>query len=208
MRFARRAWLLSLSCSLFLAAGCSDDSNQKPIAKVPGHDHGHGHDHEHTYQSVKDAVEELIALRNTIRDGFAKNDPDAAHDPLHEVGHVLEAIPAQATKDKLAEDKIAVIKTSCETLMDAFGAVDKTMHGQEGSTYPEVSARIDAAVDELAKACGIEMPAAPAEKPADAAPAEEPKPADAAGSEAPATEAPASETPAPAAGDASAPKSE
>jgi hypothetical protein len=33
--------------------------------------------------------------------------------------------------------------------MDAFGRVDKTMHGQEGSTYSEESATIDAAVLEL-----------------------------------------------------------
>lgn len=196
MRFARRATLLSLSCSLFLVAGCTEDSQQKPIASVPGQDHGHDHEHEHTYESVKDAVEELIALRNTIRDAFAKNDGDAAHDPLHEIGHVLEAIPAQAKKDKIGDDKVAIVETACNTLMDAFGAVDKTMHGQEGSSYSEVSAKIDAAVDELVKACGVEVPAA--EKPADAAPADAAKPA----------ETPASETPAAPAGGDSAPKSE
>lgn len=196
MRFARRATLLSLSCSLFFAAGCSEDSQQKPIATVPGQDHGHdhGHEHEHTYESVKDAVDELVALRNSIRDAFAKNDEEAAHDPLHEIGHVLEAIPAQARKDKLADDKVAAVESACNTLMDAFGAVDKTMHGQEGSKYSDVSAKIDAAVDELVKACGVEAPAD--EKPAEAAPADAAKPAD----------APATETPAAPAGGEAAPK--
>ncbi len=187
MRFDRRAMFLGLFCSLSVFAGCEDGPKPKDIATVPGHDHEHGHEHEHTYESVKDAVEELVALRNTIRDAFGKNDPDGAHDPLHEVGHILEAIPEQANKDNLGAEKVAAIKASCDVLMDAFGAVDKTMHGQEGSSYSEVSAKIDAAVAELQKAAGLEVPAtagsgekAPEAAPADAAkPAEEAKPAEA-----------------------------
>ena len=45
------------------------------------------------------------------------------------------------------------------TLMDAFGRVDKTMHGQEGSTYAEESTTIDTALTALMTAC---KPGAPA----------------------------------------------
>lgn len=192
MRFDRRALFPGLFCTLSVFAGCEDASKPKDIATVPGHDHDHGHEHEHTYESVNDAVEELVALRNTIRDAFAKNDPDGAHDPLHEIGHVLEAIPEQANKDNLGAEKVAAMKASCDILMDAFGAVDKTMHGQEGSSYSEVSSKIDAAVAELQKACGLEVPAAEGdgETPPEAAPgdaaksAEEAKPAEAPSAEA------------------------
>lgn len=194
MRFDRRAMFLGLFCSLSVFAGCDDGSKPKDIATVPGHDHEH--EHEHTYESVKDAIEELVALRNSIRDAFAKNDPDGAHDPLHEVGHVLEAIPEQASKDNLGAEQVAALKASCDILMDAFGAVDKTMHGQEGSSYSEVAAKIDAAVTDLQKAAGLEVPAAEGsgEKAVEAVPAgaEEVKPA-----EAPAAEAVPAADPAP-----------
>ncbi|MFN9720290.1 MAG: hypothetical protein ACK58L_16450 [Planctomycetota bacterium] len=186
MRLNRQALFLGLFCSLSVFAGCDEGSKPKNIATAPGHDHEH--DHEHVYESVKDAVEELVALRNTIRDSFAKNDPDAAHDPLHEVGHILEAIPEQAKKDNLGAEPIAAMKASCDVLMDAFGAVDKTMHGQEGSSYSEVSAKIDAAVADLQKAAGLEVPTVEGsgEKAPEAAPAstEEAKPAEAPSAEA------------------------
>ena len=72
-----------------------------------------------------------------------------AHDPLHEVGDVLLAIPELAKKENVDSEKLASIQKAVDTLMDAFGRVDKTMHGQEGSTYAEESATIDAAVLEL-----------------------------------------------------------
>jgi hypothetical protein len=74
---------------------------------------------------------------------------DTAHDPLHEVGDVLLAIPELAKKENVDSEKLASIQKAVDTLMDAFGRVDKTMHGQEGSTYAEESATIDAAVLEL-----------------------------------------------------------
>ncbi len=92
---------------------------------------------------------ELSSLRNTIRDAFAANDMDLAHDPLHKVGAVLLAIRELAKKENADSEKQASIQKAVDTLMDAFGRVDKTMHGQEGSTYAEESATIDAAVLEL-----------------------------------------------------------
>ena len=40
--------------------------------------------------------------------------------------------------------------------MDAFGNVDKTMHGQEGSTYAEESATIDTTLTALSAACAVD----------------------------------------------------
>ena len=88
------------------------------------------------------------STRCTVQ-SFAANDMDTAHDPLHEVGDVLMAIPELAKKENADSEKLASIQKAVDTLMDAFGRVDKTMHGQEGSTYAEESATIDAAVLEL-----------------------------------------------------------
>ncbi len=139
--------LLSL---LTLFAGCTDDVAKRDANAGSGsaeHDHDHGHSH--APKTSGEGLAELTSLRNTIRDAFAANDMDTAHDPLHEVGDVLLAIPELAKKENVDSEKLASIQKAVDTLMDAFGRVDKTMHGQEGSTYAEESATIDAAVLEL-----------------------------------------------------------
>jgi hypothetical protein len=143
--------LVLLSFVTFFA-GCSDDTAQRGTNAGGGaaeHDHGHDHGHSHAPTTSAEGLAELTALRNTIRDAFAANDMDKAHDPLHVVGDVLLAIPELAKKENVDSEKLASIQKAVETLMDAFGRVDKTMHGQEGSTYAEESATIDAAVLEL-----------------------------------------------------------
>ena len=131
-----------------LLAGCTDDVAQRDAGGgAAEHDHDHGHSHAPTTSG--EGLAELTSLRNTIRDAFAANDMDKAHDPLHEVGDVLMAIPELAKKENADSEKLASIQKAVDTLMDAFGRVDKTMHGQEGSTYSEESATIDAAVLEL-----------------------------------------------------------
>jgi hypothetical protein len=66
-----------------------------------------------------------------------------------------EAIPELAKKENVTAENQAAIEKSVNDLMDAFGRVDKTMHGQEGSTYAEESATIDAALEALSQACGL-----------------------------------------------------
>jgi len=141
---------LVLLSSVTLLAGCADNVAERDANAGGGaaaHNHDHGHSHAPT--TTSEGLAELKSLRNTIRDAFAANDMDKAHDPLHVVGDVLMAIPELAKKENADSEKLASIQKAVETLMDAFGRVDKTMHGQEGSTYAEESATIDAAVLEL-----------------------------------------------------------
>jgi len=206
MRLTRFSWLLIVPMSLMFNAGCEDSASKDSLTMSEEHGHGHDHGHDHGPATLKDAIAELTTLRDTMRDAFAKNDLDAAHDPLHEVGHVLEAIPELAKKENVSAESQTAIETAASTLMDAFGAVDKTMHGQEGSSYSDESEKIDAAMASLvdasepaASAPELTIPAtdAPAtEAPATEAPATEAPATEAPATEAPATEAPATEAPA------------
>lgn len=176
-----------LASAVVLIPGCGSSSQtQAPIPAASGNDHDHDHDgegHEHHHaETLPEAITELTELRNTIRDAFAKNDTETAHDPLHEVGHVLELIPELAEKQGISGDALSTIKTSVNTLFDAFGNVDKTLHGQEGSTYSEESAAIDEALKAITDAASGTAPAGTA-------------PAEAAPSPAESTPAPATETP-------------
>jgi hypothetical protein len=157
MVLVRRFSALVVPAILAVVVGCQDAPSNVNLPPE-----SHEHEHEHHYDSVKDAIEELTTLRNVIRDSFAKNDQDTAHEPLHEVGHVLEMIPELAKKENVSAENQAIVEKAVETLMTAFGDVDKTMHGQEGSTYTEEAKKIDTALAELSAACGVtaEVPAA------------------------------------------------
>ena len=154
MSALRRSSSLIVGLALLVGSGCSESSKTDTSASFDEHVHGHD-DHDHGPKSLKDATATLESMRDTIRDAFARNDQDTAHDPLHEVGHVLEAIPELAKKEKVSADNQAAIETAVNSLMEAFGRVDKTMHGQEGSTYSEESAAIDATLESLSQACGL-----------------------------------------------------
>ena len=116
----RHSWSLVVGFSLLVGSGCSDTTKTAPVisSQKQGHDH---EEHDHSPESLKDALAELTSLRDTIRDSFAKNDQDAAHGPLHDVGAILEAIPELAKKEKVSAANQAAIETAVNTLMDAFG---------------------------------------------------------------------------------------
>jgi len=116
------------------------------------HDHGdhdHGDDHDHDFKTLDEAVAEISSLRDQIRDGFADNDVDAAHGPLHHVGEVLEATETLLPKLKLSEESQQAAGKAVESLFADFGAVDESLHGEEGKSYDEVSESIDKAIATL-----------------------------------------------------------
>lgn len=158
----RHSWSLILCFSLLVGSGCSEPTRNEPVESSQNKSHDH-EAHDHGPASLTDALAELTSMRNNIRDSFAKNNQDAAHGPLHEVGAILEAIPELAKKEKASAANQAAIETAVNALMDAFGNVDKTMHGQEGSTYSEESATIDSTLTALLAACAADSaPAADA----------------------------------------------
>ena len=194
MRFPHRSLGLIFSAPLLLTTGCNETPPTPPVAEHAHDEHAHHHP-----ETLAEAVTEVIELRDTIRDAFTANDPDKAHDPLHEVGHLLETVSDLAKEEKLSDEKLAIVKSSVETLMQSFGEIDKSMHGQEGASYKDVSTKIDDAVKALTElnAPAPEAPAPEAEAPKAETPAVETPAAETPAAETPAAETPAAETPAP-----------
>ncbi len=139
---------LTLMC-LLVVCGCSSDTSQSESTEAASHDdHNHASEHDHP-TTLKAGLVELSALRDTVRDAFAADDVDTAHGPLHDVGHLLEDITSLVEKQQLSDEDKVSAKEQIEALFDSFGAVDRTLHGQDGSTYKDVSDKIDAAIAEL-----------------------------------------------------------
>ncbi|NBU41712.1 MAG: hypothetical protein EBS51_13115 [Planctomycetia bacterium] len=137
-----------------LVAHAGPDQREAMHSHGPATDgHAHGHDdHAHagsadgagkttppvdaSQPTFRDAVAAIIDHDERIRAAFEADDPDAAHDDLHAIGHVLEDLPKLAGTAGFAIDRKAV-ERSAGVLFDAFSRIDDKLHGGTGSTYAE-----------------------------------------------------------------------
>lgn len=139
------AGLSAVAAVVVLAASCA---RLTPLTEAD-HDHAaargdHAHDHAHGATekpatdpgSFADALVTIIELDGKIHSACAGDDPEAAHDELHAIGHLLEELPGLATTAGVALDAEAV-KRSAGVLFDAFSRIDDKLHGGGGSTYAE-----------------------------------------------------------------------
>ena len=130
---------LLVTVSVFI--GCSTDSSDAD-AKT-GETHAEGHDEQGDHPETYDeAVEAVVGMDAEIKDAFEKDDTEAAHGPLHKIGHVLEEVNELAEKTDLSDEQRKSVATAVEQLFEAFGAVDAVMHGKDGKTYDEVAGQI------------------------------------------------------------------
>ena len=123
-----------------------------PNVKVGGpNTTGNAHAHEHDAPTtLPDAVKQLATHTDTISKAFTDKKPEDAHDSLHDVGHVLEAIPGLA-KD-LSDEKKTAIKKSVDELFACFGALDENLHGGPETPYSKIEDRVKTAMTELKSA--------------------------------------------------------
>ena len=134
---------LSMIVITLTIIGCEPAAKPKPGAGADTSSGGPEHAHAET---LADAVKELEGICATIKAAFAKDDAEAAHDPLHDVGHVLEEIPDLVAKSALDEAGKAEALAAKKSLYESFEAVDQGMHGSGGKKYSEVAEAIDAAL--------------------------------------------------------------
>ena len=65
------------------------------------------------------------------------------------MAHVLPGLGALAKKAGISDDDVMKVEETKEKLMDAFGAVDATLHNAEGKTFAEVADEITAGMETL-----------------------------------------------------------
>ena len=152
-------------CALagFLFGGCSPTPAPKQNTVVEkGHadndDHADHDDHAHEHPTTYDAaVSELEKLRMQVKTHLADGDKEKADGPVHAIGHLMGDLNGLAAKENLDETSRDSIDKASEELMDCFEQIDAALHGGEGKTYDEVSARIDAAMTVLMKKGSLDI---------------------------------------------------
>ncbi len=148
-------------------ASPTQEKNSTPDAQAT-HDH-HGHDHHHDHgdgehpETYAEAVQQLEKLHNIIRDAFTSDNKDAAHDPLHQIGHLLEDIGELAEKASLGKEQLTAVKKAKEDLFDAYTQIDSVFHEKKEIKYEDLEKKIDSALAVLQNA--VKKEAKPDESP-------------------------------------------
>lgn len=114
-------------------AGCDAP---KPAASGQKADN-HGHDHEDlAIGTYAESVGTLRKMHDHIKTAFEAGKPDDAHDELHEIGHVLEALGTQVAD--IPADKQEAAKAAVKGLFDGYGKIDSAMHKSEEVKYADM----------------------------------------------------------------------
>ena len=145
MRFFRFA---SLTLALLpLSVGCQPAGDSAPTSQSTVDEHAHEHVE---IKSFAEGIEQLGKFRDEIKAAFEKGSPGDAHDALHEIGEIIEALPGLAAKQgELDQATTDAIESAKESLMDAFTKLDGVMHGGEAVEYSTVGPDIQTAMDTL-----------------------------------------------------------
>lgn len=160
-RWLGYSFVAALSVGLL---GCGPAGDSKPAGGPAA-----SHDHEQDHGDAKEApagpadfpagVAELRKNYEAIRDAFQANDLDKAHTPLHEVGELLEGLPALADKAVLGEAERASAKAAVDAMFDGYGQIDGAIHAGKQPDYAAVAEKLDKGMADLqAVVTGLKSP--------------------------------------------------
>ncbi len=162
-------------CSLVAALslgllGCGPAGDTRPAGgPAAAHDHDHGDHAGHEHGDAKEApagpadlpagVAELRKNYEAIRDAFQANDLDKAHTPLHEVGELLEGLPALAEKAALGAAERDTAKAAIDAMFEGYGQIDGAIHAGKQPDYAAVADKLDKGMADLqAAVAGLKSP--------------------------------------------------
>lgn len=141
--------LLTLAVCLVASNGCNSTTSQPEAPFLPPEDiHDHAHDHHHP-ETFGEAMEQLTAFKTQIETAFEAGTPDTAHDALHEVGHVIELLTELANKATEDAEKRQAVTEAQNSLFDAYGKLDESMHGGPAVKYSDIKSDINTAMEKL-----------------------------------------------------------
>lgn len=116
------------------------------------HDHGHADDHDHGHAVPEDFPAAVAALKGQyqqIKQALEQGDVATAHDPLHEIGHLLEALPKLAQQGALSEADVAALVEAVNKMFEGYGALDHAIHEGETPDYAAVSGGLDECMQKI-----------------------------------------------------------
>lgn len=146
-------------CAVALASlvtlGCNTSSTPSTTIKPPVATSGHDHESEqhHHPETLAGLLDELSEKYLAIKGAMEKGDTEAAHGPLHDIGHLLESdhavVPELLKKSSLDDEAKAKFTAATTKLFDEFLKLDGTFHGGPGVEWADLDKNIAPAMEEL-----------------------------------------------------------
>ena len=141
---------LCLSLVLF-GVGCrearpvpSATSDQKPATADAQADEHAGHEHSAALpQDLASGIAVLHEHYQAIKEAFEKGDTEKAHEPLHDVGGVLEVLPKLAEAAGLAAADAEKLNQAVDKMFEAYGSIDEALHAGKPADYKAVAGPLD-----------------------------------------------------------------
>lgn len=144
----RLAPFIVFSFALTLTCGCGQGTHSSTATSSEHADHDHDHAEAHP-ETLPEAVDAIAKMCASIVDAFKGGNPEAAHDDLHEIGHLIEELPELSKEAKLSAEASKKVDEATEKLMAAFGALDDSLHGGQGKSVDDVELEVDWCLKEL-----------------------------------------------------------
>jgi hypothetical protein len=127
-----------LALATFVSTGCEP---AKKTAKAPVAEKG---------DDLLEGFQQLSDAYTGIKAAMEKSDMDAAHDPLHDLAHLLgEDLPKLTKKSSLDDDTKTKLAAHWNTLMDEFGKLDAFFHNGPKADWAELDKKIAPVMEEL-----------------------------------------------------------
>jgi hypothetical protein len=152
----RVATTISIGLCLFLtcaAVGCGKARQTSPTApnQQPASTNAHGDEdedagHAHVAALPQDLSSGIAALQEhyrAIKGAFEQGDTQKAHEPLHDVGGVLEVLPKLVQATGLAAADAKKANQSADKMFEAYSRIDEALHQGKPADYKAVAGVLD-----------------------------------------------------------------
>jgi uncharacterized protein YukE len=134
--------------------GCGDSrqksssapARQPSAVDAQADEHEHGDHDEHAEEAPHSFAEGVAALQKhyeAIKTAYTQGEAEKAHEPLHQVGSVLEALPELGQQAGLAATDLEKLKQSVEKMFEAYGNIDDAVHQGKEADYQAVAEQVD-----------------------------------------------------------------
>jgi hypothetical protein len=95
---------------------------------------------------VRELKEHYLEIKKAFEQADMEKAIEQAHEPLHAVGDILEALPDLAKQSNLPPEELQTVKKSVDALFEGYGSVDDALHEGKEPNYQAVAANIDQAM--------------------------------------------------------------
>lgn len=131
-------WKLSVALLAGVALAAAIEMTHSHDGHSADHAHAHGGESDRP-KSFAEAVTLITERGDEVAEAFQGGNPDAGHDALHELGHLLVALPELIDEADMATEDQDAAKQAGKELFASYDKLDRLMHGKNADEKKAVA---------------------------------------------------------------------